>query len=206
MKKILIVEDQTILRESLEYLISGQNDLEVVGITNDNDEIMMLCRELKPDLVLMDAVTKKTANGISNAKKIRTELPEIKVVMMTGTPEITFVEEARKAGAHSFMNKNVGKDHLLHIIRNTLNGYSIYSDPTEHPPPFAAAFNQKEIAVIRMVCQGMNRDEIAQNMGLSVSMIKRHIGAILNKSGFDSISKFALYAVGEGFIMPGTSK
>jgi len=118
---------------------------------------------------------------------------------MTALPEITFAEEARKAGAHSFIDKNMGNDHLFHVIRNTMKGYSIYSSPQNHLP-LNARFTEKEIAVIRLVCQGMARDEMAKNLSVSESMIKQHITSILDKTGFDSISKFAIYAVGEGLI------
>ena len=201
MIKILIVEDQTMLRESLEQVIGGQNDMEVVGSTDDAAKAPELCRQLQPDLVLMDVVTKNNSSGISYTAHIRKEFPEIKIVIMTSLPEITFAEEARKAGAHSFIDKDMGNDHLFHVIRNTMKGYSIYSSHSDRLS-FTAQFTEKEIAVIRLVCQGMARDEMAQKLDISESMIKQHITSILNKTGFDSISKFAIYAVGEGLIVP----
>jgi DNA-binding NarL/FixJ family response regulator len=201
MIKILIVEDQTMLRESLEHVIGEQGDMEVAGATDDAANAPELCRKLQPDLVLMDVVTKNNSSGITYTARIRKEFPEIKIVIMTALPEITFAEEARKAGAHSFMDKDMGNDHLFHVIRNTKKGYSIYSGPQDRLY-FAARFTEKEIAVVRLVCQGVARDEMAKNLGVSESMIKQHITAILDKTGFDSISKFAIYAVGEGLITP----
>ena len=189
------------LRESLEQVIGGQNDMEVVGSTDDAAKAPELCRQLQPDLVLMDVVTKNNSTGISYTAQIRKEFPDIKIVIMTALPEITFAEEARKAGAHSFMYKDMGNEHLFHVIRNTMKGYSIYSGHQESLP-FAARFTEKEITVIRLVCQGMARDEMAAKLGVSESMIKQHITSILDKTGFDSISKFAIYAVGEGLIVP----
>jgi DNA-binding NarL/FixJ family response regulator len=201
MIKIIIVEDQAMLRESLEHVIGEQNDMEVAGSTDDATNATELCRQLQPDLVLMDVVTKNNSSGITYTARIRAEFPNIKIVIMTALPEITFAEEARKAGAHSFMDKNMGNDHLFHVIRNTMKGYSIYSVPSDRLP-FTARFTEKEIAVIRLVCQGMARNEMAQKLGVSESMIKQHITSILDKTGFDSISKFAIYAVSEGLIVP----
>jgi len=201
MIKILIVEDQTMLRESLEHVIGEQDDMETAGSTDDAANAPQLCRQLQPNLVLMDVVTKNNSSGITYTAQIRKEFPHIKIVIMTSLPEITFAEEARKAGAHSFIDKNMGNDHLFHVIRNTMKGYSIYSVPQDRLP-FAAQFTEKEIAVIRFVCQGMARGEMAQKLDVSESMIKQHITSILNKTGFDSISKFAIYAVGEGLIVP----
>jgi len=201
MIKILIVEDQTILRESLEHVIDGQSDMEVAGSTDDAANVPELCRQLQVDLVLMDVVTRNNSSGITYTAQIRKEFPGIKVVIMTALPEITFTEEARKAGAHSFIYKDMGNDHLFHVIRNTMKGYSIYSSHSDHLP-FTARFTEKEIAVIRLVCQGMARDEMAKSLDVTESAIKQHITSILNKTGFDSISKFAIYAVGEGLIVP----
>jgi DNA-binding NarL/FixJ family response regulator len=201
MIKILVVEDQAMLRESLEKVIGLQSDMEVAGATDDAAKTPELCRQLQVDLVLMDVVTKNSASGIAYAAQIRKEFPSIKIVIMTALPEITFIEEARKAGAHSFVYKDMGNDHLFHVIRNTMKGYGIYSDRSDSLP-FAARFTENEIAVIRLVCQGMERDEMAAKLGVSESMIRKHITSILDKTGFDSISKFAIYAVSEGLIVP----
>ena len=203
MIKILIVEDQAMLRDSLEHVISGQADMEVVGVTDDASKAPKLCGELKPDLVLMDVVTENDANGITFAAQIRREMPDTKIVIMIAMPEITFVEEARKAHAHSYIYKSAGTGHLFYVIRSTMNGVGIYPGP-EDKSPFAAQFTEKEIAVIRLVCQGKSRSEIVRELGLSESTIKPIITSILDKTGFDSISKFAIYAVGRGLIVVST--
>ena len=201
MIRILIVEDQTILLDSLKQLISKQGDMRVVGSTGDASKAPDLCRELMPDLILMDVVTENDANGITWAGRIRKELPDIKIVIMTGLPEITFVDEARKAGVHSYINKNVGSEHLFYAIRSTMQGFGIYPGPNENSP-FASQFTEKEIAVIRLVCQGKSRSEMVLDLGISESMLKPIITSILDKSGFDSITKFAIYAVSRGLIVP----
>jgi DNA-binding NarL/FixJ family response regulator len=200
MIKILIVEDLAMLRDSLGYVIGSQADMEVVGVTDDASKAPELCRKLMPDLVLMDVITENDANGITFAAQIRQELPDIKIVIMTALPEITFIEEARKARAHSYIYKNAGNDHLFYVIRSTMKGVGIYPGP-EDKPPFASQFTEKEIAVIRMVCGGKSRSDIVRELGLSESTIKPIITSILDKSGFDSISKFAIYAVSRGLIV-----
>ena len=95
----------------------------------------------------------------------------------------------------------MGNEHLFHVIRNTMKGFDIYSNSSDRQP-FTARFSEKEIAVIRMVCQGMERDEMAKELKVSESMIKQYVTSILNKTGFDSISKFAIYAVGQGLVAP----
>jgi len=203
---ILIVEDQAMLRDSLEHIINEQDDMEVAGVSDDAAKALVLCRELKPNMVLMDVITKDDANGISCAAQIRKDLPDIKIVIMTSLPEITFIDEAHKAGAHSYIYKNAGNEHLFYVIRSTMKGNGIYPGPADDPSPFAARFTEKEIAVIRLVCQGKTRNEIIAALDISESTIKPIITSILDKTGFDSISKFAIYAVGRGLIVPEMEK
>ena len=201
MVKIVIVEDQTVLREALMHLINSQEDMEVVGSTSDAAKALELCRNLQPDLVLMDVVTKNNSSGIRYTAEIRREFPQVKIVIITGLPEITFAEEAKKAGAHSYLYKNTEKEHLFYVIRSTMKGIGIYPGPDGFSH-FAGKFTEREIAIIRFVCQGLERDEMAKRLEISESLVKHQITSILDKSGFDSISKFAIYAVGQGLIVP----
>ena len=203
MIKILIADDQTILQDSLEHIISDQPDMEVVGKTDDAAETPELCRKFNPNLILMDVVTKNESNGLVYSAKILKEFPDIKIVIMTSLPDITFIEEAKKAGAHSFVYKHMGKEHFYYVIRNTMAGHGVYPGPADFSS-FAVQFTETEIAVLRLVCQGKTREETAKELGLSDTALGRHITSILDKSGFDSISKFAIYAVGKGLISPVT--
>jgi len=203
MVRIIIVEDQILMRDLLEGHLGKQSDMEVVGVTDDASKALELCSELKPDLILIDIVTKSGCSGLQNAKQIREEMPDIKVIVMTSYPEITFIEEAMKIKAHSYLHKSSGIEHLVYVIRSTMKGSGIYPSPADISP-FANVFTEKELAIINYVCKGNSREEIAKNLGISESMIKQHITSILNKSGFDSISKFAIYAVSQGLIVPKT--
>ena len=204
MIKIVIVEDQALLSDMLRDVLSAQEDMEVLGVIDDASLAPALCRQLKPDLVLMDVITKNNSNGITYAAAIRNEFPEIKIVIMTGLPEITFADEARKAGVHSFMNKDRGKEHLFYVIRNTMRGNGIYPGPAD-ALPFEVQFSEREIAVIRLVCQGKSRTDIAEELTLSDGVVKKIISEILEKTYFDSIMKFAVYAASRGLIVPGNS-
>ena len=179
--------------------------MEVAGSTDDAANAPELCRELQVDLVLMDVVTKNNASGITYTAQIRTEFPNIKIVIMTGFSEITFIDEARKAGAHSYVYKNSGNEHLFYVIRNTMMGNGIYPGPENHFP-LGAQFNERELAVIRLVCKGKSRTEIVKEMRISETVIKRIISSILEKTEFDNIMKFAIYAVSRGLIVPDNEK
>ena len=201
MVRIIIVEDQILMRDLLQKHISIQDDMEVIDVSDDASKAPELCNELKPDLILIDIVTKSGCSGLQFARQIREEMPDVKVIVMTSYPEITFIEEAMKIKAHSYLHKSSGIDHLLYVIRSTMKGFGIYPSPADISP-FAQVFTEKELAIINFVCQGTTRDEIAKNLNISESMVKQHITSILDKSGFDSISKFAIYAVSQGLIVP----
>jgi DNA-binding NarL/FixJ family response regulator len=203
MKKILLVEDMILFRDMLANTINGQEDMRVVGAANNADSALDLCRKLAPDVALIDVVTENKANGITAAGAIRRELPDVKIVIMTSLPEITFQDAARKAGAHSFVYKNTDIRHLLYVIRSTLDGTGIYPGPGSDGEVIAkAGFSDVEIAIVRFFCQGKSRQEIAMALILTESNVKAIISGILNKTGFDSIMKFSVYAVPHGFIVP----
>jgi len=200
MIKIVIVEDEVMLKDSLEYVLNNQEGMKVIGVTDDASSAPQLCRELKPDLVLMDVITKET-NGIVFAAQIIKEMPQIKIVIMTAYPEITFIDEARKAGAHSFLYKSSGKEHLFYVIRSTMRGIGYYPGPTDKPPS-VDQLTEREIAVVRFIHQGIARSEMIKELGISEMTLKKEINSILNKTGFDSILEFALYAAVNNLILP----
>ncbi|GHV69164.1 DNA-binding response regulator [Spirochaetia bacterium] len=198
--KVLLIEDQIILRDALKKLLDGIGYITVAGVSGDAAEAPALCRELQPNLVLMDVLTENGSNGIVYAAEIRKEMPGIKIIAMTSIPEITFIEAARKAGIHSFMYKNSTADYLRIVIDETMSGHGIYPGPADEYS-FQYKFNETEIAIIRCVCNGLDRGEIAAALRMSESNLKRLIRNILDKTGFDSILKFAVYAVGKQLII-----
>ena len=120
MIRVLIVEDQAILRESLARSVGDQSDMTVVAAIADASEALDVVLKERPDMILMDVCTEHDSNGIVAAARIKEELPECRVIIMTGMPEITFVDQAREAGVDSFVYKNVGIDELFGVMRSTL--------------------------------------------------------------------------------------
>lgn len=113
MIRVLIVEDQAILRESLARSVGDQPDMTVVSAIADASEALGVALKERPDMILLDVCTEHDSNGIVAAARIKEQLPECRVIIMTGMPEITFVDQAREAGVDSFVYKNVGIDELF---------------------------------------------------------------------------------------------
>jgi DNA-binding NarL/FixJ family response regulator len=202
MIKILLVEDQTVVRDSLAKLLDGEDDMQVVAQTGNAAEAHELCRRHSPHLALMDVMTEMGASGITAAVELRADFPTLKIIIMTGMPEITFIDSAKKAGVNSFLYKNVKSEEMLSAIRSTMNGYSIFPVAAPAAMPVGFSFSDAELSIIRLVCEAKSRTEIAKELAMSESSVKSAITSILNKTGYDSIMKFALYAVANGYIIP----
>ena len=200
--RIIIIEDQTMLRDSLACAVSAQPDMEVVGILSDAAQVMDATMRLHPDLLLMDVCTENDSSGIVAARKVKQDHPEVRIVIMTGMPEITFVKQAQEAGVDSFVYKNVGTAELLGVLRSTMEGYSTF--PRKQTGKFsgASALTEEEVAILRLVCETKTRKEIAAELLLSVGTVKRRISEILAKTGYDSILKLAVHVVSNGYIVP----
>ena len=164
---IVIVEDQGILRESLACTLNLQEDMQVARALSDAADALDVVRETNANLALLDVCTENGSSGIAAAKQIREACPDTKIVIMTGMPEITFIEQAKLAGADSFVYKNVGTEELLGIIRSTANGYSTFPNATQSIFSDASALNETEISILRLVCEAKTRKEIAAELYLS---------------------------------------
>ena len=206
MIEVLLVEDQAMLRESLACAINAQADMHVAASLADAAEAPAFAAELGCGLVLMDVCTENGSNGIVAARRIKEADPRVRVVIMTGMPEVTFVEQARGAGVDSFVYKNVGIDELLAVMRSTASGYQTF--PAAHESIFSgtAALTDVEVQILRLVCEAKTRKEIAAELYMSEGTVKRRIGEILAKTGYDNILRLAVHAVAEGNIVPGLGK
>ena len=134
-------------------------------------------------------------------RSIKREMPDVRVVVMTGIPEITFIEQAHAARADSFVYKNVSTAELLSIIRSTMEGYSTFP-AAQLGDAKLEELDDEEIQILRLVCENKSRREIANELFLSEGTVKRRISGILAKTGYDSIMKLAVHAVSDGYIVP----
>ena len=194
---VLIVEDQAMLRESLVSTIDSQPDMHVVASLADAAEAPGFVARGGVDLALMDVCTENDSSGIVAAKRIKRDSPKTRVVIMTGMPDITFVEQARDAGVDSFVYKNVGISELLSVMRSTT-----FPKAPDSVFSGSAALTDEEIQILRLVCEAKSRKEIASDLFMSEGTVKRRIGEILAKTGYDNILRLAVHAVAEGSIVP----
>src|SRR5215212_6257583 len=121
--RLLIADDHTLVREGLRTMLSGEDGLEVIAEAQDGQEALSLCRELEPDLVLMD-VRMPTMDGLEATKKIKQELPKTSVMMVTMHENPDYLFEAIKVGAAGYVLKDASGERLIGAVRRTLEGES----------------------------------------------------------------------------------
>lgn len=207
----MVVEDQVLFRDMLVKLINSQGDMRVEAVLGEARTAPEACERLAPDLILMDVLTDQgpggkdedeSITGITAAGRIRRDHPGVKIIIMTALPEITLINAARRAGVHSFVYKNVKDEVFLSTIRNTVAGYNTFPEKPPVPLPFRPNFSDREIRVLRAFCRGKTRGEIAGDLGVSEALVKAIITGLLNKTGFDSIMRLAVFLTANGYILP----
>lgn len=200
---IVIVEDHKLLRDMIKDSLENEEVFNVVATLSDAKDAFEVCKEYKPDLVLMDICTENNSNGITYSKILKETFPEIKIIIMTGIMDINFVNEAKEFNIDSFIYKSVTKETLITAIKNTLDGYSIY--PNEKTLPYETAILQDltstELLVLTKYCKLLDRKDVANSLGISTSTLKTHISSIYAKTGYDNLTKLAVYCISNGLIV-----
>ena len=206
MVKVMIVEDQPMVRLAMEqYLASGKCYQTVASISNAA-MAEALCRKCGADLILMDICTEEDESGLAAAKKIKKALPWVKIVMITSMVEFGFLEKAKEAGADSFWYKDATPEELLAVMDRTMEGESVYPDTTPEVMVGTAKsceFTRAEIEVLRLVVEGKSYKRIAENLEISHETVKWHISNMLRKTNFDSKTKLAVAVTQKNLIING---
>ncbi len=202
MVRMILIEDQQILLDSLSESLELVEDIEIVAKSTNAAEVVPLCEFYKPDLVLMDICNEDGHVGISETVKLKRKMPHIKVILMTAMPDMSFVHAAKEAGADSFVYKNINKEDLLKSIYATMQNYNRF--PEEEVAPGAAELDltEREVEILRLVCRGLSRKEISETLFLAENTVRNNINRILSKTGFESIAQLAIFAVSKGYIVP----
>ena len=203
MYNIVIVEDHKLLRDMIKDSLENEEVFNVVATLSDAKDVFEVCKEYKPDLVLMDICTENNSNGIAYSKILKETFPEIKIIIMTGIMDINFVNEAKEFNIDSFIYKSVTKETLITAIKNTLDGYSIY--PNEKTLPYETAILQDltstELLVLTKYCKLLDRKDVVNSLGISTSTLETHISSIYAKTGYDNLTKLAVYCISNGLIV-----
>lgn len=199
--RVLLIEDQDLLLDGMALSLEASGEIEVVGKFKDITDYFTLENKNNIDVILTDVCCANNHNSIDFVKEIKEDNPSIKIVLMTSVMEISFIDRAKNAGADSFVYKTISTKELITIIHNVINGYGTFPISKKEEISFLKDLTDNELNIIRLYCQGNNRKEIANKLSFSESTIKNIITLILEKTGFASMSKFAIWLMQNGYIV-----
>ena len=200
--RIMIVDDHPMVRLGLSTFLKVYDDLELVGEADDGAAALQLCKEVLPDVVLMDMVM-PIMNGVTATRAIRQQFPSAQVIALTSFKQEGLVEKALQAGAIGYLLKDVSADKLVSAIRAAHMGRATLSpeatqilvEAANKPPPPGHDLTKREWAVLALLVEGLNNTQIAHRLGVSSSTVKTHVSAILSKFGVESRTEAAALAL-----------
>jgi DNA-binding NarL/FixJ family response regulator len=216
--RVLLADDQDLVRAGFAMIIDGRADLEVVGEAGDGVEAVALARSAQPDVILMD-VRMPRMDGIEAARQLARAAHPARIIMLTTFDLDEPVFAALRAGASGFLLKDTKPDDLVAAIRVVHRGDALLAPtvtrrlldrfagelPGGAPPPSLAALSGREVEVLTLVARALSNDEIADRLTLSRATVKTHLSAILFKLGLRDRVQAAVLAYEVGLVRPGTA-
>lgn len=214
MIRILLVEDQEIVRRGLRLLLDTQADMEIVEEAENGqraiDQMIALETEKRsPDIVLMD-IKMPVMDGVAATQAITQQFPDAKIVILTTFEDSQFVAQALRYGAKGYLLKDTPLQELADSIRSIARGYTQFGpgilekiigdqaaipvQSTQEPPPGFESLTPKEKEVLRLVAQGDNNKEIAAHLFLSEGTVRNHISNILGRLNLRDRTQAAIVA------------
>ncbi len=196
MIRILIVDDQALFREGLKTLLSTQPDFLLVGEAGNGEEALRLAAQNQPDVVLMD-LRMPILDGVNATRRLNSQLPNCKVIVLTTFDEDETVFDGLRAGAVGYLLKDVSSEKLYEAIRAAARGeyflqpsittkvmteFAKISRPVPaNVQPLLEPLTMRELEIIRMVATGASNKEIADKLVIAEGTVKNHITSILGK-------------------------
>ena len=201
--RMVMVDDHLALLDSFHRDFSTENGFDVVAKLVSADVVDAVCRRLRPALVLMDVCTADGASGLDALSRLRPEFPDMKILMMSGFNEMTYVSRARELGADGFLFKTRSFDLFMEAARGVFEGNTYFPEPRVIPSASGEApFTEREFEILRLLCQKKNRTEIAETLSITTGTVKRHIDNMREKGCFDSTLDMVVHVVAKGWINP----
>jgi DNA-binding NarL/FixJ family response regulator len=220
MIRVLLVDDQALVRAGFRALLDAQDDIEVVGEASDGDEAVRLARRLGPDVVLMD-IRMPGTDGLAATRSIVGDdrLSNVRIVMLTTFELDEYVFEAIRSGASGFLVKDTEPVELLRAVRAVASGDALlspgvtrrligaFASQTREPPvsPALDSLTEREREVMGLVAEGLSNDEIAERLYVSPMTAKTHVSRAMTKLAARDRAQLVVFAYESGLVRPGWS-
>ena len=220
--RVLIADDQALVRAGFRMILEAEDDLEVVGEASDGGEALDEVRRLRPDVVLMD-VRMPDLDGIEATRRLMADAgATTKVVMLTTFDMDEYVYEALQAGASGFLLKDVPPEQLVDGIRAVASGDALLApsitkrvieefvrrppEAARTPPPEVGDLTERELEVLKQVARGLSNAEIAQELFVTEATVKTHVAHVFRKLGLRDRVQAVVFAYESGLVQPSAAQ
>jgi two-component system, NarL family, response regulator LiaR len=206
--RLLVVDDQTVVREGLVAILANYPEVEVVGQASDGNQALEIVKQAKPNVVLLDLVM-PGMDGLTTIPKIREIAPSARILVVTSFAESDRVYQAIKAGALGYILKDATREQLIQAIRDVAQGRASLQpsiavkliQEINHPSELlytADPLTRRELETIRLIARGLSNQEIAAELVVNERTIAKYVSSILDKLHLANRTQAALYALREG--------
>ena len=212
--RVLLVDDHILFRTGVKSVLAARSDMEVVGEASDGLQAVALARETMPDVILMD-ITMPGCDGLEATRRIKREMPYVKVFMLTVSDDDENLFEAIKSGAQGYLTKDLKAQQLFDVLEGLARGEAAFSGViaakilrefektsrgTDGELEATEPLTEREMEVLRLVVEGKSNQEIAQSLVISESTVKNHLRNILGKLHLRNRVQAAVYAIRQGLV------
>ena len=203
--RVIVADDQTVVREGLVTLLSTMPHVEVVGSAGDGEEALALVAHAAPDVVLMD-LRMPRVDGIEATRRVRAQHPSTQVVVFTTYADDESILDALHAGAIGYLTKDAGREHIRRAIEAAADGQAVLDSavqarlveaarlPSSAPSELPDGLTDREGEVLRLIASGKSNGEIAALLFVSEATVKTHINHIFAKTGSRDRAQAVSYA------------
>ena len=217
--RILIADDEAIVRDGLRAIVEHESDLEVVGEAADGEQAVAVARELEPDVALLD-IQMPNVDGVEATRRLLALPRPPRVLILTTFDRNEYVYESMRAGASGFLLKDVRRGQLTDAIRTVVDGDTLVAptitrrlieefcrrpSPTGTTPPTLIDLTARELEVLQLVAHGLSNTEIAATLVVAETTVKTHVAHILGKLGLRDRAQAVVAAYETGLVEPGAS-
>ena len=209
---ILLVDDHEVVRQGVRAFLDTQADISVVGEADSGEEAVRLAEQLIPDVILMDLVMPGKVDGVEATRQVKKSSPRTQVVVLTSYHEDEHIFPAIRAGAISYVLKEIGSEELGEVVRKASKGEAVLHPRVAarlirevqgarnvDPNPFTE-LSDREMEVIRLIANGLSNAKIAEQLVISEKTVKGHVSNILGKLHLADRTQAAVYAWREGIV------
>ncbi|WP_282935216.1 response regulator transcription factor [Paenibacillus sp. RC67] len=215
--KVLLADDQTMIRQGFSYIIGLQADMQLVGEASNGQKAVDLTAELRPDVILMD-IQMPVMSGIEAMQEIMRHWPETKTVILTTFDDQEYIYQGIRAGAVGYLLKDAEVEQMLDAIRSAFRGEAIYKTGLAanallrvantgftiaeigNKSPLFDSLTEREQQILQEMAYGLRNDQIAQKLFITEGTVKSHVHRILQKFGCEDRTQVVVAALRNGMV------